>query len=240
LTGRTHQIRIHLHHTGYPIVQDPLYNNGNDDKLQTYFDEINEMRRSTVPNNTNESISNTSNYSNIVDTIVDRLHNNDFGKVELVSHEPLVENKRKADSELDLLVSPKKQKNIDDAIDESRNKDCSSNNIGTVDNIASSDLHLDIEELNGSDSMNSLERSVLSECPDCKIKDPALYDPKTDELYIYLHAYCYFSKDFSYKTKIPPWASSAELSTADVDINNIDNFDSLFTMQRDAKQEKNG
>lgn len=42
-TGRSHQIRVHLQHLGYPIIGDPLYSSKGDTMAQ-HFEEVNQIR----------------------------------------------------------------------------------------------------------------------------------------------------------------------------------------------------
>jgi hypothetical protein len=228
-------------------VQDPLYNNTNDDKLQSYFDEINEMRRSAVPNNTNDSVSIRKDNSHVISTETISSKVGDLSEGFLVGNEresamdeDVMEKKRKADSDLGLFANAKKHKNENDAtrevfstIDSTFCHNVGTNNGSLNVNDSTSGIGVGEATLEVNDSELTLKQSVLRECPDCKIKDPSLYDPKPEELFLYLHAYCYFSTDFSYKTKLPAWAAMAKLTKTDIDINEITNFDKLFTKQEE-------
>lgn len=46
-TGRSHQIRIHLQHLGFPLINDPLYSTKGD-TMKSHFDEVN-VKRFAVP-----------------------------------------------------------------------------------------------------------------------------------------------------------------------------------------------
>jgi len=109
LTGRTHQIRVHLKWLGYPIINDPLYD---DNQTKEYFNAIVQKRKE------------------------------------------LYEERKKS-------------------------------------------------QTNEEETPPDLKTMVIRECPDCLYEFP---DPKEEELFIYLHAFSYKTKEWKYKTDLPFWA----------------------------------
>ncbi|XP_013773914.1 RNA pseudouridylate synthase domain-containing protein 2-like isoform X2 [Limulus polyphemus] len=192
LTGRMHQIRIHLQYLGHPIVNDPLYNHevfgpnkGKGGDLGKSREQLLEdlIKVHTAENwlNEEESSSGTSNDSD--------------------------------QTKYDKLVGEKKDENEDTSgqqatiAEENKNIECAGSTSLTC-GITSSLKHYtendkQYEKLKKQYVFDPKKITYDPNCYDCQRK---YKDPKPSDLIMFLHALKYKGLDWEFETEMPAWA----------------------------------
>ncbi|XP_055921831.1 pseudouridylate synthase RPUSD2-like isoform X1 [Eupeodes corollae] len=218
LTGRMHQIRVHLQYLGYPVVNDPLYNHEVFGPLKG--------RGGDIGGKTDEQL--------VRDLI--NIHNAENwlgidGDSELSLFKSI-----KADGDVDILSGGSKgilMSDDDSEIVSRETSPCSESprpvvaevesiNDNTTINI-SSNIHV-TTTTNDDIAVESQEKVTVAtqtghECPDmafnaekmttdkhcyeCKVR---YRDPKPKDLVMYLHAWKYKGPGWEYETELPEWA----------------------------------
>ncbi|XP_054729622.1 pseudouridylate synthase RPUSD2 [Anastrepha obliqua] len=187
LTGRMHQIRVHLQYLGYPIVNDPLYNHEVFGPLKG--------RGGDIGGRTDEEL--------VKDLI--HVHNaenwlgidGDFGSEGL--------NLPKQDFIANGSTVPETTTNTDlsaaDVINTNTNL-TEQNNEGHPNKVT-------VGTQTGHDppdfAYNKAKLSVDKDCYECKVR---FKDPKPKDLIMYLHAWKYRGPGWQYETQLPDWAGS--------------------------------
>ncbi|XP_053949814.1 pseudouridylate synthase RPUSD2 [Anastrepha ludens] len=187
LTGRMHQIRVHLQYLGYPIVNDPLYNHEVFGPLKG--------RGGDIGGRTDEEL--------VKDLI--HVHNaenwlgidGDFGSEGL--------NLPKQDFIANGSTVPETTTNTDlpaaDVINTNTNL-AEQNNEGHPNKVT-------VGTQTGHDppdfAYNKAKLSVDKDCYECKVR---FKDPKPKDLIMYLHAWKYRGPGWQYETQLPDWAGS--------------------------------
>ncbi|XP_055839561.1 pseudouridylate synthase RPUSD2-like isoform X2 [Episyrphus balteatus] len=219
LTGRMHQIRVHLQYLGYPVVNDPLYNHEVFGPLKG--------RGGDIGGKTDEQL--------VRDLI--NIHNAENwlgidGDSELSLFKSI-----KSDGDVDILTGGSKgilMSDDDSEIVSRETSPCSESprpvvteaesiNDNTTINI-SSNMHVTTSNDDLAIDLQSQEKVTVAtqtghECPDmafnaekmttdkhcyeCKVR---YRDPKPKDLVMYLHAWKYKGPGWEYETELPEWA----------------------------------
>ncbi|XP_011177484.1 pseudouridylate synthase RPUSD2 [Zeugodacus cucurbitae] len=185
LTGRMHQIRVHLQYLGYPIVNDPLYNHDVFGPLKG--------RGGDIGGRTDEEL--------VKDLI--HVHNaenwlgvdGDFGSEGLIL--PKHEQIENGDKQIDAATESPSATN--DNLNKSVEYTEAEKNAQPVKVSVGTQTGHDPP-----DTVYNKEKTTVDEhCHECKVR---FKDPKPKDLIMYLHAWKYRGPGWEYETELPNWA----------------------------------
>ncbi|PWY99063.1 pseudouridine synthase [Testicularia cyperi] len=194
ITGRTHQIRVHVQYLGHPISNDPIYGHNIWDKVDpASFAEV-------VPDQW-KKVGGEIGHKD-VERIVDAIKGDQDGQEDWARWKDEVLFKD--------LIKQEGLENVNVPGPNGRSSRPS-------DELLKRALEK-LENASGEEIARGLNRPVDIEtawqkrvreqssdfCPECKI--PLLPDPKPEELYIYLHAIKYWSDEWTFEDTLPWWA----------------------------------
>ncbi|KAJ1976861.1 DRAP deaminase [Dimargaris cristalligena] len=203
LTGRTHQIRVHLQYLGYPIANDPLYCNARVwGGLTTPQTEL--KAEATIQ----KAIAN----------LTELDHHQQHHPAKEIS---VVSEQREPASEVSHGQGPKKADTNDvDPTMTSTTDQQSPLSAGPASSSLSQGSPLSPPPTASSSSPLALPLGFEASCTQCQenIHSP-IPDPKPEQRLIWLHAYKYEGDGWSYKTEMPAWSKPKENSSSEADTN---------------------
>ncbi|KAL7039563.1 hypothetical protein ACKWTF_000024 [Chironomus riparius] len=229
LTGRMHQIRVHLQYLGYPVVNDPLYNHdvfgpskgkggdiGGKTDEQLVRDLINIHNAENwlgIDGDSDLSMFNKSMGSDIDDSLSVTNKGNPLSDddCESVSREasPCSESPRpiSVGSESpneNICTMPNQMNNNIDNNKISSNVQLHSGNIRVI---REQKVGVTVATQTGHESpdltFNTDKMTTDKHCYECKVR---YKDPKPQDLVMYLHAWKYKGPGWDYETELPEWA----------------------------------
>ncbi|EDW52450.1 RNA pseudouridylate synthase domain-containing protein 2 isoform X1 [Drosophila sechellia] len=212
LTGRMHQIRVHLQYLGYPILNDPLYNHevfgplkgrsgdiGGKSDEELIRDLINihnaenwlgidcdsdiSMFKSTKDEADRESLS--SEHTSVVH------HSDDDGCANSRETTPPCNEPQQPENSVKLLETTNAVKEYQVAAQKSSTEICPAPALDAVESpLSGGGCHVS-------------KVTVDEHCYECKVH---YRDPKSKDLIMYLHAWKYKGPGWEYETELPNWA----------------------------------
>lgn len=194
ITGRTHQIRVHVQYLGHPICNDPIYGHDVWSKVDSSaFAEV-------IPDQWKKVGGEIGHKE--VEKIVDAIKGDQDGQEDWARWKDEVLFKDMIAREgLENVHVPGPNGRSSRPSDELLKRALAKLELDTAD-VPTKGLNrpVDIET-----AWQKRVREQSSDfCPECKI--PLLPDPKPEELYIYLHAIKYWTDEWSFEDALPWWA----------------------------------
>ncbi|XP_064641365.1 pseudouridylate synthase RPUSD2-like [Lineus longissimus] len=179
LTGRTHQIRVHLQFLGHPIINDPIYNSPAFGPVRgkggEYGKTLEQLENDIKEHHSREKFK--IDFSEIVSGL-----------------------KNDGDSSGDLSAQTNNGADYwtkDDAVTTGVKRGCE---VDAEEEPQQKQIKTEVEE---SEADGAAGPSGEAQCKDCRVQ---YKDPSPSDLVMYLHAYKYQGPDWEYGTDMPEWA----------------------------------
>lgn len=194
ITGRTHQIRVHVQYLGHPISNDPIYGHNIWDKIdRASFAQVVPDQWKKVGGEIGQKE---------VERIVDAIKGDQDGQEDWArwKDEVLFREMIKEEGLENVYVpgpNGRSSRPSDELVKRALQK------------LEQDDGEIPAKGLNRPNDIETAWQKRVREqssdfCPECKI--PLLPDPKAEELYIYLHAIKYWTDDWVFEDSLPWWA----------------------------------
>ncbi|XP_028677293.2 RNA pseudouridylate synthase domain-containing protein 2 [Erpetoichthys calabaricus] len=220
LTGRTHQIRVHLQFLGHPILNDPIYcseawgpEGGKGGQVNLSNEEL--LRALIVEHRAKESLHLLDLTEGDLDEKGEPQRNDcptetgitDKGSVPHLTLDTSYNTgsqgeKLGANCKIaDCSVSSEEPASLNDMQNGAGNEQFFETSLNTK----CFNLPSEPEKVDTDSSVDRVQNTVTKDplCSECKI---VRKDPTEKELIMYLHALCYKGPDFKYSTELPAWA----------------------------------